>query len=202
MVAIAGERTGGLLFIFIADCDCPPTRLDSASDHPHQLPRLCCPHAVQCDAFRYVLLQPIPWNPARACLAGYTEPSSQAHPRPADARFLGYSSESCGYCKDASNRRRTANSSRCIFSYSTPFTTAWIAMPASRCQSSQRSSPIEAFDVPLRLPALTCRPPRFPSPPLSTTQHHDKRRLHMEHGNEQSFTYPSPPSESHHVSLP
>lgn len=87
-------------------------------DHPHQLPRLCCPHAVQCDAFRYVLLQPIPWDPARACLAGYR--AIKPRPRPDDARFLGYSSESCGYCKDASNGRRTANSSRCIFLYFYP----------------------------------------------------------------------------------
>jgi hypothetical protein len=99
----------------------PATTLDSVSDHcPHQLPRLCCPHAVQCDAFRYLLLQPIPWLPARACLAGHQPvldaPSRGSwhlrprHGRLANPHFPGYSSESCGYCKDASNGSRTANS--------------------------------------------------------------------------------------------
>jgi hypothetical protein len=71
----------------------PRQRSISVSDHcPHQLPRLCCPHAVQCDAFRYLLLQPFPWLPARACLAGHqpvfdTPSTGSWHLRPRHARL-------------------------------------------------------------------------------------------------------------------
>lgn len=51
---------------------------------PRPLPRLCCPHAVPCDALRYVVLQPSGSPEARALLAGYREPLPHRHasPRP------------------------------------------------------------------------------------------------------------------------
>jgi hypothetical protein len=82
--------------------------VDTPSRPPprRRLPRLCCCHAVPCDSFRCVLLQPSGSLGPRACLAGCASVSLIFSP--------GYSAESCGYCKDESTGRRTANSRESI----------------------------------------------------------------------------------------
>ena len=92
---------------------------------PRSLPRLCCPHAVPCDALRYVLLQPPGSSGARGPLAGYGWPLLQllrlavvtAEHALIPLQWLGYSAESCGYCKDASTGYRTPNSRKWMISY-------------------------------------------------------------------------------------
>lgn len=97
--------------------------------HPHHRPRrLCCPHAVERNARRYVVLQPLCCPPPRACLAGSwaspalapplrslspppPPPPSLSSTRPANPRCAGYrSSDECGYCKDAANSRASCPS--------------------------------------------------------------------------------------------
>jgi hypothetical protein len=140
--------------------------------HPHHLlPRLCCPHAVPCDALWYVLLQPKPWDPARACLAGWRAVAGVPniadrhfrilHVDQADA-FLGYSSESCGYCKDASSGRRTVDSRTCMFCLSSfcrhTLSPVHAAMRAVRQLQAHSANLPTLLDVLLRLPPSRAGP--------------------------------------------
>ena len=101
----------------------------SALDPPARnacLPRLCCLDAVSCDALRYVVA-PTKALGSCSCLSGWMWtrlPCSNATHSLSDPWSLstqllmpspGYSSESCGYCKDASNGCRKPNARTCMF---------------------------------------------------------------------------------------
>jgi hypothetical protein len=174
---------------------------------PHQLPRLCCPHAVQCDALRYVLLQPIPWDPARACLAGcrlvLDPPAQRTSPLqtlPVDDVLIFLVQATVVSPADTAKTHRMAVEKPMLVrgcSHSLPHSLVHglsrvpslserssdrkRAMGIKRCRSGLAPP---AFEVPLRLPFFTCMAPRCMELrsllTLQFIQHHRQARLRFD----------------------